>query len=194
VRLLNEQGNCNECSGLRVESLKKAPAEQKASKFAQIMAPTLAYSSQWPMEGDRSSPDGAGEIIMNAKGIEMSELEQLLSGDGAAAPPAFILERLSAEEAMRSVTGAPRTIYEELWHVAFWQQISIDWIGGKETQYPAHAEEGFPTEAQRQSESCRRSASDFSVPMRRQLPRRARRAGWKSKFGAPRVPDILCGR
>jgi uncharacterized damage-inducible protein DinB len=90
---------------------------------------------------------------MDDKGTEMNELEQLLSGDGAAAPPEYILERLSAEEAMRSVKGAPRTIYEELWHIAFWQQISLDWIGGKETQYPAHADEGFPTEAQRQNES-----------------------------------------
>ena len=98
---------------------------------------------------------------MNVKGIEMSELEQLLSGDGAAAPPEYILERLSTEEAMRSVAGAPRTIYEELWHIAFWQQISLDWIAGKETQYPAHADEGFPTEAQRQNESWKALCERF---------------------------------
>jgi uncharacterized damage-inducible protein DinB len=77
----------------------------------------------------------------------MTELEQLLSGDGAAAPPAFILEGLTAEQAHHSVAGSPRTIYQELWHITFWQQISHDWIGGIETPYPEHADQGFPTEA-----------------------------------------------
>jgi uncharacterized damage-inducible protein DinB len=77
----------------------------------------------------------------------MTELEQLLSGDGAAAPPAFILEKLTAASAHQAVAGSPRTIYQELWHISFWQQISLDWIAGIETPYPEHAEQGFPTEA-----------------------------------------------
>jgi uncharacterized damage-inducible protein DinB len=96
----------------------------------------------------------------------MSELEQLLSGDGAAAPPAFILEGLAAEQASRKVAGSPRTIYEELWHISYWQQISLDWISGVETPYPAHAEEGFPSESDRktfgrQSESWERLCERF---------------------------------
>lgn len=77
----------------------------------------------------------------------MTELEQLLSGDGAAAPPAFILEKLTAGQAHQSIPGSPRTIYQELWHVTFWQQVSLDWIAGVETPFPAHAEQGFPSEA-----------------------------------------------
>jgi len=83
----------------------------------------------------------------------MTELEQLLNGDGATAPPAFILEGLAAAQTRQLVAGTPRTIYQELWHVTFWQQISLDWIGGIETPYPAHAEQGFPTEADSARES-----------------------------------------
>jgi uncharacterized damage-inducible protein DinB len=77
----------------------------------------------------------------------MTELEQLISGDGAAAPPAFILEKLTAEQAHQTVPGSPRTIYQELWHISFWQQVSLDWIAGIETPYPSHATDGFPSEA-----------------------------------------------
>lgn len=80
-------------------------------------------------------------------GAATTELEQILAGDGAAAPPAFILEGLSDELAHRRIEGAPRSIYEELWHIAFWQKVSIDWIHGIETPYPEHASAGFPTES-----------------------------------------------
>jgi hypothetical protein len=75
----------------------------------------------------------------------MTELEQVLSGDSAAAPPAHILEGLTQEIVHRVPQGAPHSIYEELWHIAFWQQISLDWIGGIETPYPASAQGGFPS-------------------------------------------------
>jgi uncharacterized damage-inducible protein DinB len=90
----------------------------------------------------------------------MSELQEILSGDGYAARPAFVLEGLAAEQAHRAIEGSPRTIYQELWHVAFWQRISLDWISGVETPFPVHAGEGFPSEAQAAHESwealCRR--------------------------------------
>jgi uncharacterized damage-inducible protein DinB len=74
----------------------------------------------------------------------MTELERALAGDSAAAPPSHILEGLDAVLVHRQIEGVPHTIYAELWHVAFWQKISVDWIGGIETPYPAHASEGFP--------------------------------------------------
>ena len=75
----------------------------------------------------------------------MNELEQVLTGDSAHTPPAIILEGLPSEAAHGTVAGAPHTIYEELWHIAFWQQITLDWIRGIETAYPVHASDGFPT-------------------------------------------------
>jgi uncharacterized damage-inducible protein DinB len=74
----------------------------------------------------------------------MNELEQVLMGDSAHTPPATILEGLASEAAHRTVAGAPRTIYEELWHIAFWQQMTLDWVRGIETAYPVHASDGFP--------------------------------------------------
>ncbi len=75
----------------------------------------------------------------------MNELEQVLIGDSAHTPPKEILDGLSAEAAHCTIAGAPRTIYEELWHIAFWQQVTLDWVRGLETPYPVHASNGFPT-------------------------------------------------
>jgi len=74
----------------------------------------------------------------------MNELKQVLIGDSAHTPAADILEGLTGEAAHRLIDGAPRTIYEELWHIAFWQQITLDWVRGIETAYPVHASDGFP--------------------------------------------------
>jgi uncharacterized damage-inducible protein DinB len=74
----------------------------------------------------------------------MNELEQVLIGDSAHTPPTDILEGLTIEAVHRLIPGAPRTIYEELWHIAFWQQVTLDWVRGIETPYPVHASDGFP--------------------------------------------------
>lgn len=90
----------------------------------------------------------------------MIELALALNGDSAAAPPSHILENLSEELAHRGVSGVPHTIYEELWHLAFWQQASLDWVNGLETPCPEHAAQGFPSEQQVAAEPfaalCRR--------------------------------------
>jgi uncharacterized damage-inducible protein DinB len=77
----------------------------------------------------------------------MNELERVLGGDSAAAPPAFILEGISEDQAHRRIGLAPHTIFQELWHITFWQQVSLDWVRGIETPFPAHAAAGFPTES-----------------------------------------------
>ncbi len=83
----------------------------------------------------------------------MNELERTLTGDSAAAPPAKILEGIGLELAHRQIAGAPRTIYEELWHIAFWQQMTLQWIDGIETPYPEDPALGFPSSAQVEQES-----------------------------------------
>jgi uncharacterized damage-inducible protein DinB len=77
----------------------------------------------------------------------MNELEQVLSGDSAHAAPATILEGLPGALTHRVTEGAPHTIYQELWHIAFWQQVTLDWIRGIETPFPASPSDGFPSEA-----------------------------------------------
>jgi uncharacterized damage-inducible protein DinB len=74
----------------------------------------------------------------------MTELELVLIGDSAHAPPADILESLASDIADRVIEGVPHTIYEELWHIAFWQQVTLDWVRGIEAPYPVHASAGFP--------------------------------------------------
>jgi uncharacterized damage-inducible protein DinB len=76
----------------------------------------------------------------------LNELERVLAGNSAAAPLSAILEGLDSELAHQVVEGAPRTIYQELWHIAYWQQVTLDWIRGIETAYPVRASDGFPSE------------------------------------------------
>ena len=77
----------------------------------------------------------------------MSELARALTGDSAAAPAAHILEGLESDVIGRKFEGVPHTIYQELWHLAFWQQISLEWIRGNETPYPASPSDAFPAES-----------------------------------------------
>jgi uncharacterized damage-inducible protein DinB len=83
----------------------------------------------------------------------MNELEQVLAGDSAHTPPARILEGLTAEAAHEPVPGAPHTIYQELWHIAFWQQMTLDWVRGIETPYPLKPSDPFPSDEHAASES-----------------------------------------
>jgi uncharacterized damage-inducible protein DinB len=81
-----------------------------------------------------------------------NEVVEALTGESAHAAPAHIVEAIPDELAHRRVVGSPRTIYEELWHIAFWQEITLDWISGIETPYPAKMSDPFPTEEQMAAE------------------------------------------
>jgi uncharacterized damage-inducible protein DinB len=83
----------------------------------------------------------------------MNELEPALTGESAHAAPAHILEGLEANVVHREIAGVPHTIYQELWHIAYWLQMSLDWIGGVETPYPVRSSNSFPDKAQTKRES-----------------------------------------
>ena len=78
----------------------------------------------------------------------MNELGRALIGNSAAAPAKNILQAIPEEMAKARVglgsTYIPRSIYEEVWHLDFWQRISLDWVEGRAVPYPEHAAEGFP--------------------------------------------------
>jgi uncharacterized damage-inducible protein DinB len=80
--------------------------------------------------------------------ISMNELAEALTGESAHAAPSHILQALPDDLAHRIVPGAAHTIYQELWHLAFWQQMTLDWISGVETPYPAKPTDPFPSEGQ----------------------------------------------
>jgi hypothetical protein len=75
----------------------------------------------------------------------MNELQRALVSNSAATPAENVLEALDDATALRKLEGAPHSIYEEVWHLHFWQDISLRWIAGEELPYPKHAAEGFPT-------------------------------------------------
>ena len=75
----------------------------------------------------------------------VSELKEALAGDSAFTPVTHILEGLAEELVHKAPQGAPHSIYEELWHIAFWQEMTLDWIAGLETAYPASPRDAFPT-------------------------------------------------
>jgi len=74
----------------------------------------------------------------------MTELAQAIIGDSAAAPAAHILEGLTEDLVHRAIPNLPHTIYQEVWHLAFWQQVTLDWVAGIETPFPAKPSDGFP--------------------------------------------------
>jgi uncharacterized damage-inducible protein DinB len=81
----------------------------------------------------------------------MNELAQALIAESYAASPAHILEGLTDDLAHRELPNVPHTIYAELWHLAFWQQITLDWIAGTETPYPEKPSDGFPQKSSQES-------------------------------------------
>lgn len=80
----------------------------------------------------------------------MTYLQKLLVADAAFVPPAHVLEHLSAEEARARPTGAPHSLYEELWHVNFWQHLILAVVHADDQSepvaYPEHAAEGWPND------------------------------------------------
>jgi uncharacterized damage-inducible protein DinB len=86
----------------------------------------------------------SGTGTEESEGAAMNELERAPVGDSYAVPLAHILEGLRGDLVHRDVAGAPHTLYQELWHIAFWQQVTLDWIDGIETPYPLEFSAGFP--------------------------------------------------
>jgi uncharacterized damage-inducible protein DinB len=80
----------------------------------------------------------------------MNELAKALISTSAFAPPKNILQAIpesaAHEKPATALGAAAHSIYDEVWHMAYWQEISLDWIEGKPTPVPVHASEGFPTD------------------------------------------------
>ena len=81
----------------------------------------------------------------------MDELAKALISTSAFSAPKNILQEISMDAAhdkpVTKTGSAPHSIYDEVWHMAFWQDISLDWVEGKPTPVPEHAAMGFPADA-----------------------------------------------
>ncbi|MFP5229363.1 MAG: DinB family protein [Acidobacteriota bacterium] len=91
----------------------------------------------------------------------MNELALTFTGDSAHAPPAHILEDLSEEQAHHTVPGAPHSIYAEVWHTAYWQEVMLGRVHGRGTPSPEHNSMSFPDEAAVRAEAWRDLAARF---------------------------------
>jgi uncharacterized damage-inducible protein DinB len=118
----------------------------------------------------------------------MTELEQVLIGDSAAAPPAHILEALPDELAHKKPLGAPHSIYEELWHIAFWQQMTLDWVTGVETPFPLSPNDGFPTVYDAERETWNQLRVRFFEGAQQAAAIAANTAGLDSEIRCPSRP------
>lgn len=91
----------------------------------------------------------------------MDELEQALTGESAHAAPSRILDGIGEEVVHREIPGAPHTIYQELWHIAFWLRMSLGWIDGEQTAYPARPSDAFPGKAETERENWEELCARF---------------------------------
>ena len=74
----------------------------------------------------------------------MSALPQLLTGDGAHAQARNILQNIELKQLGVRPDVAPHSIYEELWHLVYWQDFFLDGVAGSERVPPQHAADTWP--------------------------------------------------
>jgi uncharacterized damage-inducible protein DinB len=74
----------------------------------------------------------------------MTALPTLLTGAGAHARIRSVLEGVELRQLGVRPDVAPHSIYEELWHMVFWQDLILHWIDGGSREVPEHAAESWP--------------------------------------------------
>jgi uncharacterized damage-inducible protein DinB len=72
-----------------------------------------------------------------------NELQRLLLQNAAFTPPARILADVPAIARTARPSGAPHSIAEELWHLAYWLELFLRWARREQLPYPSQASEGW---------------------------------------------------
>jgi uncharacterized damage-inducible protein DinB len=67
-----------------------------------------------------------------------------VGGGGAHVAPLLALEELTAAQARRRPSKKLATIWDELAHVVFWQDLTLEIVRGGQPQTPEHAAGGWP--------------------------------------------------
>jgi uncharacterized damage-inducible protein DinB len=92
----------------------------------------------------------------------MTALPTLLTGAGAHAPVRNVLEGIELRQLGVRPDAAPHSIYEELWHLVYWQDLILAWIDGSTRASPEHAAESWPeASAPRDVEEARQLVRTF---------------------------------
>jgi len=89
----------------------------------------------------------------------MSALPQLLTGEGAYAKARNILENIELSQLGVRPDVAPHSIYEELWHTVYWQDLILAWLAGEDRASPEHASDSW---ADKQAPEDLREARDLT--------------------------------
>ncbi|MDE3062470.1 MAG: DinB family protein [Acidobacteriota bacterium] len=118
----------------------------------------------------------------------MNELQRVLVGNAAAAAPEQIVRGVSDELSHRRPAGSPRSLYEELWHVVFWMEISLEWIGGRPRPYPASDADGFPTVQDMERENWTELARRFLRGLKQAAKAAGNAARLETSVECPSVP------
>ncbi|MCA9839130.1 MAG: DinB family protein [Trueperaceae bacterium] len=74
----------------------------------------------------------------------MTALPTLLTGDGAHANVREILKGIELKQLGVRPDVSPHSIYEELWHLVYWQDLLLDWIHGEERIIPEEEGHDWP--------------------------------------------------
>ncbi len=74
----------------------------------------------------------------------MSALPTLLTGEGAHARARSVLEGIELKQLGLRPDVAPHSIYEELWHLVWWQDFTLAEARGVKRQNPDRAAETWP--------------------------------------------------
>lgn len=88
----------------------------------------------------------------------MTALPKLLLGEGAFAPVRNVLEGVELKAMGVRPDVSPHSIYEELWHTVYWQNLLLAWIDGEDRPAPERAADGWP---ERQAPEGLREARDL---------------------------------
>ncbi len=88
----------------------------------------------------------------------MTAIPSLLTGDGAFANVRDILKGVEVKQMAVRPDVSPHSIYEELWHMVYWQNLLLEWVTENAVPLPQDLSESWP---KRQGPEGLREARDL---------------------------------
>lgn len=71
-------------------------------------------------------------------------LQHALSGQGSHVATVTVFDGLDWKAAGARPRNAPHSVYQLLWHMAYWQEWGLKWLDGKRPTVPKHASGSWP--------------------------------------------------
>jgi uncharacterized damage-inducible protein DinB len=110
-------------------------------------------------------------------------MSNALSGKGAHVATPNIFAGVDWKTAGKSPAGVPHSIFQLLWHLSYWQDWAVEWLGGGNPAIPKHAAASWPAKpAPANAREWQRAVRGFRRELDR-LARESRRANLLSTRG-----------